>query len=164
MKKFLPLLLVFVSATATHAQSKADLKAEALTFSLKVVENYFSGDCEKGFVFFTNEIFTLELEGPFPIADKKEQFCNSFGQANRVEEKTFDDYLNDYQTSIQSLKKFMKPFKGEDITGFTIGKTDFVFKGFEEKRESVSNYLWDDMFLFVVRKVDGEWKIIGVSG
>jgi hypothetical protein len=47
-----------------------------------------------------------------------------------------------------------------------INKDDFIFLGYKLKKDfsKEDNFIWDDMFFFVVRKINGKWTLKGVSG
>jgi hypothetical protein len=48
---------------------------------------------------------------------------------------------------------------------FKTTESDFFFLGFEKKSKDVSSkYIWDDVFSFMIRKVDGKWQFKAILG
>ena len=169
MKKII-LKLIFVSlifsscAVFQNKNTPEKLKKEALEFSLEFVENVFAQDCEKVFLKFNDKILSLEDDKIFEKIIFKEEICAALKSANRNTKKTFSNYLADYKTEILTLSEFQKKFDFDLPKLYTPLENDYFFVGAELKSPFQNSYINDDLFLFLVRKENKKWSIIGAGG
>lgn len=143
-----------------------NLKQEAKTFSLSIVQAYFSEDCDKVFNSLHDTILVMDGDGVFPKAGKEDKLCKSVKKSVRDKDKTYQDYLDSYDIEILSPKELMEKFDQPLPDYYQTTASDFFFIGskLKEGKERSDNFIWDDAFIFMVRKENQTWTIKGVSG
>lgn len=143
------------------------LKAEALTFSLEMVETYFTLDCEKYYEQVSDTIYIMDGDGVVSKVGKKTRICKTLNRAIPDKSKSMKDYLETYQAKILTVTELEQSFEQwKKPTYYNPLPNDYFFIGFEVKasKQHIPNFLWDDMFVFMVRKVNEKWVLKGVSG
>ncbi len=165
-------LLILFSFGACSSSKKViknttDLRQEARDFSLGVIESYFTEDCEEFYNSLSDSILLMSGDGIIAKNVVKDKCCQSVRRAFYNKEKTFQDYLNDYTIEVLTLREAIERFHGKKLPDYYITtELDFIFFGNELKNgtKSSDDWIWDDLFIFMVRKENGVWKIKGVTG
>ncbi|MFV0346758.1 MAG: hypothetical protein ACK5IQ_11010 [Bacteroidales bacterium] len=159
-------LLISFNVFAEDNTKQAKLRQEAREFSLSVVQTYFDEDFNKYWSFVSDTIIILPANKVIPIADMKDALCSSLKRAIRNKDKTFQDYLDSYKVEILTKEELEDMF-GKPIPESAMSSdSDFFFMGNNAKESiaSFEDFIWDDFFLFLVRKVDGKWFLKGFAG
>jgi len=156
-------LLVLVTMTLFACESKP-IEEQAKDFSLSMVEFYFTGDCLAYVASFSDTLIVMDGDGTLLKRElDRDQFCRTFDKAVNDKTKSFDDYIESYKVELKSYAQL----DGEELmmlpNYYQPKDDDFFFNGFVPK-EGVADFIWDDMFIFMVRKENGDWKLKGVSG
>ncbi len=139
-------------------------KEQALQFSLAVVEKMFRNDCDGVYAIMNDPIYVLDGDAVVTKnTDTHEKICRSISHAIRSD-ATFEDYQNAYDPRILTPDEVYTEFPRvkEHRGRFTLEPNDFFFMGYKSKTNA--DFIWDDLFTFVVRKIDYTWKIVAVSG
>lgn len=168
MKKYLSIItsaLCVLTINSSSAQSAEKLRTEALEYSLNIVESYFGDDCQPMLSTMTDSLFILEEMEYTELKGKEDKLCESHAGAIRDKDKTYQDYLSYYKTRVLSVEEFVTESKKHNHENLVFPDDSFIFFGWElnEGKSREDYFIWDDMFAFVVSKVDGEWRIIGIA-
>lgn len=165
------LLLFSACLHKKHQQIQQDITAQhwkndAKAFILSVVNTYFEEDCETFFNAFSDSIIVMDEAGLFPTADRKEKLCRSMSRAVLDKSKTLADYQNTYQIEILTPTEFEEKFNIKLADTFHAEPSDHFFLGTELQDGFIKsdNFIWKDMFFFMVRKEGKKWVIKAVSG
>jgi hypothetical protein len=166
-KLFSAIVLLFYLVPCWAQQkinSKNSLKEEALIFSLKVVKFYFNGSCNDYYSCFNDTVYNFSNAIPIAVVEYKDKICESFKKAVREKKYSFERYKKEYQTEVVKKQKMLQKQPGIKLgNGFVPLDSDFIFLGGFPKVKSDNFPIWDDMFGFVVRKINGKWKIISLG-
>ncbi len=162
-------LVILMGCNATKmATKKAErLKSQAKEFSLEIVQSYFEGDCNKYFDFWSDTLLIMDGDGiVYKNATPKDKICKSYEKAIRTKGKTYDDYLKTYKVELLTPVELVERFKKKLPEYYYTSEYDYFFLGFELKEglDKSKNFIWDDMFIFMVRKERGKWVFKGISG
>ncbi|MFK7947776.1 MAG: hypothetical protein AB8G11_09305 [Saprospiraceae bacterium] len=154
-----------------HNQIKTDIIAQqnkmaAKTFSLSIVEAYFSEDCDKVFNVMSDAVLIMDGDGIFKPKEHDDKLCQSIKRAIRDKEKTMENYLETYKIEMLNREELEIKFDAKLPDYYKTVDSDFFFIGWElkEGKTKVDSFIWDDMFVFMVRNENGVWKIKGISG
>jgi hypothetical protein len=149
--------------TSAKVPAATGLKKEAFNFSMQVVGSYFSNDC----AFYHNSLADeiILMKGVFPVSEEiKTKMCESLAEAVVDKSKTLQDYKNTY--TIELLTRGEVEVKaGQKLPDhFNTIDNEFYFLGFETKPGLGGNskFTRDRMFAFLVRQVNGTWKVKGL--
>ncbi len=174
MKYYLMLLGLFgmlffgaCSSSKKVVKNTSDLRQEAKDFSLNIIESYFNSDCEKLYDSLSDSILLMDGDGIIAKNDVKEKSCKSVRKAIYNKEKTFQDYLNDYTIEVLTSKEAIESLHGKKLPDYYITTDlDYFFLGgkLKEGKQRSDNWIWNDMFIFMVRKENGVWKVKGATG
>ncbi len=156
---------IFINAQET-TQNLESLRQEAKDFSLKIVKSYFTENCDYIYRSMSDSLLIMDGDGILSKISKKEKLCNSTKAAIRDKQKTFKDYLNSYKIEILTQKALEKKFNKKLPEYYKTINSDFFFLGYKLKKEKnhINDFIWDDMFIFMVRKKGDVWFIKGLSG
>jgi len=164
-------VLLFITLGTCSSSKKVtgnlkDLKQEAKAFSLSIIESYFTEDCKKHYNSMSDSILIMDGDGIFSKIGKEDKLCRSVKKAIRDKEKTFQDYIDSYNIEILTPDELTKKFNKSLPDYYKTTDSDLFFIGYEFKqgKERIDNFIWDDMFIFMVRKENQIWTIKGVSG
>lgn len=155
------LLLCFISCNTPKHLSKNKPIDDAKKFSLEVVKTYFDEDCDTYYEMISDEVFTIDGKAIIKKSGLRDRICKSLMDAIINKEKSFQNYLEDYKTEVITIAEMETRFKIKLPEYISPDKSDFLFIGYELKDENTENYLWDDMFVFFVRKENGKWVVKG---
>lgn len=165
------LLLFFCSfiGCSTNRLAKentTDLRKEARDYSLLVVKSYFNEDCSVFYNSLSDSTLLMGKQRVYSKIEKKERLCQSVKNAVRDKEKTYQDYLLSYKIEVLTPNEFIDKFNKPLPKHLNITESDFFFLGYElkEGKDRSENFIWDDMFFFMVRKENQSWTIKGISG
>jgi hypothetical protein len=143
------------------------LEAEALAFSLGVVETYLTGDYDAFRARLADVVYTLEGEGPFTREDVDGFFAGKrFPDGRDYSAFTMEDYLATYAPEMLTFEEAVElhpPFANMTWDGWTFDEDDLVFYG-GETREGRESFLWTDLLAFAVTRETGEWRFKAFSG
>lgn len=158
--------LAACSASKTSTKKTNKLRAEAKEFCFSIVKAYFAEDCEKVLNLISDPVFTMDGDGAISKIGKEDKLCKSVKKAIREEGKTFQDYFDTYKIELLTPNELLKKIKVSLPDYYETTDTDFFFLGYEVKegKDRSDNFIWDDMFIFMVRKENKSWIIKGVSG
>ncbi len=162
------LLVVFFLGACTVSKPKvsdtATLKQEAKEFSLSIVKAYFSEDCKMVISLMSDSVFTFDGDGVFETKGMEYKLCKGIKKAIRNKEKTYKDYLDSYQIEMLTPKELEEKFKMKLPDYYHRQPSDMIFYGGKIKEGKGDKFIWDDMFVMLVRKEKKGWKWKGVSG
>ncbi|MBJ2176452.1 hypothetical protein JBL43_19535 [Aureibaculum sp. A20] len=166
---FLSAIVISIGASSINEsspQNSTDLKEEAKEFSLSIVKSYFAEDCNKVYEVMSDSLLIMDGDGILSKINIKDKLCSSVKQAIDNKSKTFKDYIKTYQIEILSASELESKFDKKLPEYFKISDSDFFFLGFELKKdqEDYEDFIWDDMFLFMVSKEKKGWVMKGISG
>lgn len=154
----------YVKKTASSSVVREELKNEALNFTKTIVSSYFTKDYTILLKSLPNEVYTIN-EVIKVTDDVKQKLCKSINSAVLDTSKSFHDYENDYKMEVLSKEEFEAKMNIKLPEHFKTTESDFFFLGFEKKSKDVSSkYIWDDVFSFMIRKVDGKWQFKAILG
>ncbi len=143
-------------------------KKEALEFSMTVARSLFEGNVNVFIGSMPTEIFTFK-EVIVITKEIEEAIKKDFPRAVRDSTKTFANYLVDYKIELLNKEELETKIKTEMKTDFKFPEHykvidgDLFFLGFQQKiNDPNANYVSDDFFTFMVRKIDGKWQIKGL--
>jgi len=141
-------------------------RAEALEFALTVVAAYFQTDCGDDYLaFYDDRIFALDGDGAIDKKDIATQLCERKTRALRDKSKTFAQYTLDYEPMILTRSEYEQEMGKIDYPYYTAQNSDLLFVGsFRRHDNGNPDYIFDDMFVFMLRKIGKNWRIIGVNG
>lgn len=140
-------------------------KLQAKEFSLQIVKTYSDDDCDAFYDALLDTIYLLDGDGPVEkSSETKEILCNSHSKAFR-EERTYQDYLDLYEIEILEKAEYDVDYPEiESLQVFETTSDDYLFIGWETKDSQQENFVWGDMFFFMVRKTGDGWRISALSG
>ena len=166
MKNFLFIFCLHI-LSFSFAQDINSAKKEALNFALEIVKSYFTENCDFFYNSFSNELISLEDQESFDRSElgNYDEICDFFKRAIKDKNKTFQDYLDAYSTEILTYEELVKYIKKELDNEIPpnplIEKDDLIFVGWKLKNTDVENFIFDDMFVFILRKENNKWVIKG---
>lgn len=166
MKKIIILIFLTLGINClVYGQSNADsLRAEAKKFSLEIVKSYFQGNCETHYNIISDSVIILDGDGIVEKKNFKDKLCESFNSAVRNKSKKYKNYLDDYIIEIYTPQELLDK-KGAKLPDYYVPtETDYFFFGYKQKDETKEDFIWDDMFIFMVRKENNRWIFKGASG
>ena len=146
---------------------ETDPVADALAFSLLVVETYFdpSEQSYQTFLGYLNdELYVIWGEGPFNKADLTYEDSHPFGRD--YSPYTMEDYLEVYSPTIYAYDEAIAQYPslaGQIVGNWVYNEEDYLFLGAKTNPDQTS-FIWDDILVFVVTKESGEWKVIAFDG
>ena len=156
-------IFIFLISCKLESEEFYDQKTEmeeAMEFSKVLVKFYFEDDCVGFLKNTSSQIISLQGHGLLEKEQIEDKLCNSIVMAVSNSTKSFEDYLNCYSievfpaTDVEDLS---------EIPNYTPTSKDFLFYGYNLLDDSLcENFIWDDMFIFLVSKVDGSWVCIGI--
>ncbi len=169
MRDYLTLSLILLFTLGACSTSKKatlslkDLKQEAKDFSLSIIKSYFTEDCNMVYTSMGDSILLIDSGEIIAKIGKEDEICRSLKQAVRDKEKSFQDYIEFYNIEILSPKEIYEKFDRTIPEYYKPTESDFFFIGYElkEGKDRKDNFIWDDMFVFMVRKVNGKWVMKG---
>jgi hypothetical protein len=170
MKYSIYILSILICTACYHATKKAvqaqQTKQHAKVFSLSIVEAYLSDDCNTVFNAMSDSIFIMDGDGIFPTKGQEDKLCGAVKRAIRDKEKTMADYLETYTIEMLTRTELEERFERKLPDYYKTIASDFFFLGWQlkEGKTKVDDFIWDDMFVFMVRYENGNWTIKGVSG
>jgi hypothetical protein len=154
----------YVKKTTSSSIVREELKNEALNFSKTIVRSYFTKDYTILLKSLPNEVYTIK-EVIKVTDDVKQKLCKSLNSAVLDTSKSFSDYENDYKMEVLSKAELETKMNVKLPEHFKTTESDFFFLGFEKKSKDISSkYIWDDVFSFMIRKVDGKWEFKAILG
>lgn len=138
-------------------------KNGAEKFARSVVKSYFEEDCDAFFEALSDSLIILDGDGVFSKAGEKERLCKALSRAVRDKDKSYQDYIENYQIEMLTAAEVEKRFGRKLPDYYKPQPGDWFFIGFAPMAEFTS-FIWEDMFFFMVRKEKGRWTLRGVSG
>lgn len=167
------LCLLFVCGLPqAQAQKKngfpsAKSKKQALAAGLKIVESYFGGDCKTKFLPAVHTtVFTLDGDGAVEMNEEmKARLCETHARAVKDKTRTYQDYLANYDVQILTKPEYEKLMGKIQFDYYTPEESDLLFVGsMPSVHATLPNFIFDDMYYFMLRKIGKKWKIIAVGG
>lgn len=148
--------------------SLPDPEAEALDFSLQVVETYFTQDYAAFRTMLAPAIYTLEGEGPMTPEDVDAWHAREppWPAGRDYSGHSMEEYLEVYAPrvlTIEAAQAEHPEFAQMSWDGWEPDEDDYVFIGWETKPDQ-EPFLWDDLLAFAVTHESGEWRFKAFSG
>ena len=158
--------LTFVSCSASKkiAEDSEGLKREAKDFSLTIIESYFSKDCEKVFNSMSDSLLIMDGDGIISKFEVEERLCDAVKRAIREEGKTIRDYTESYNIEMLTANELAEKYNYSLPEYYLTVESDFFFIGQRLKVGEEVDFIWDDLFVFMVRKQNQNWILKGISG
>jgi len=150
-----------VAVPVVASASSEDLKNEAKEFSVQFITTYFTLDCKTYFTFLSPELISLKSSDNILLTDEvKSKICESLHRAVSDKSKTLQDYLNTYKLELLTRAE-VEAKSGQPLPEhFNTTDPEFYVVGFEPKEGSTeAPFIWTDMFVFLIRKTNGTWKM-----
>lgn len=161
--KFSFLLILGLNSLIFCQKNEISLKEEAKQFSLDFVKLYFQKGC-KNYDLVSESVIILDGDGIVEKKNFKDKLCKSFSSAIRDKSKIYKDYIEDYTIEIYTPQELIEK-SGVKLPDYYIPtETDYFFFGHKLKDDTKENFIWDDMFIFMVRKENNTWVFKGASG
>lgn len=163
------LLFCTLASYATNnntIKDSTDLKKEAKAFSLSIAKAYLAEDFKKAYSSINDSVLTMDGDDIILTIGKEDKLCSSVKSAISDKEKTFEDYIETYNIDILTPTEIEEKLKKTLPDYYKTTKSDFFFLGYKLKEDKTheDDFIWDDMFLFMVRKEKKKWAIKGISG
>jgi hypothetical protein len=143
------------------------MKKQVATIGLNIVKSYFEGDCKKDFLpYFHSTLFALDGDGVIEVDDKfKERLCEMHQRAVKDKSRTYADYLINYQIQVLTKPNYEKLMGKIELPYYTPEDNDLLFVGsMASSYKVLPDFIFDDLFYFMFRKIGKKWKIIAVGG
>ena len=164
---FILLFQIIICNAQVKKSINIDTKSEALKFSLQVIKTLFENNCSSYLKNFNDTIYNFSDNKVIKVVTYKDVICTSYSRAIRDKRFTYNNYLLNFKTQVFTQKEIILKYPAIKMGGgFLPLESDFIFVGNLAKLKSTDsfNLIWDDMFGFVVRKINGSWKIISIGG
>lgn len=169
MKKFT--LLLFFLPLISYTQDKIDVSKEEKDFALKVVKSIIENDCETYYNSINDSVvlyFRVEeiLIPKSEIENKLKMLCQISVKNDSLD---YSYYLENFELQFFNVTSLAdKEFYGSREQSSTLGglkhydiqEGDIFFIGSNHKTRNHLDFILDDAFKFIIRKVKGEYKII----
>ncbi len=160
----------YAKITIVEKASKDILENEALEFSMTIVRSLFERNHKVFIEALTKELFTFK-EVMLITEEVTQEIKREIPRVIRDSTKTVANYKEDYNieilTKVELINKITKEMKKEFKfpEHYKVIEGDLFFLGFQQiVKNPETNYIWDDYFTFMVRKVNGKWQIKGLLG
>ncbi|MCX8523363.1 hypothetical protein OF897_05465 [Chryseobacterium formosus] len=157
------LLILSLNSLIFSQENEVSLKTQAKQFSLDFVKAYFQKGC-KNYDLISNSVIILDGDGIVEKKKFKDKLCESFNSAIRNKSKTYKDYIDNYIIEIYTPQELIEKSRVKLPGYYVPTETDYFFFGNKLKDENNENFIWDDMFIFMVRKENNTWFFKGASG
>lgn len=102
----------------------------------------------------------MDGDGELSKFGLEEKSCRSVKKAVRDKEKTFQDYIDTYIIEVLTTQEVTKRYKNMSLPEYyKTTENDFFFLGhkLKEGKDRSENFIWDDLFIFMVRKEGEIW-------
>ena len=148
-------LLIWACDNAMEPEKEPDLSAEALEFSLKVIETYITNDTTTFKTFLPETIYLMEAnEEPIPRSEiSVTEVFATFDFSNY----SMDDFNRSYSARIQRYDEFKDQTWVAELTFWRPDAKDYLFTATLVPGEE--DFMLDDLRTFVVTKRSGQWKV-----
>jgi hypothetical protein len=165
LKIIFTLFLALGIRTIVHSQ---DMRAEADTFAMKMVQMLIEHDCGAYPALYDDTVYMLQKSQAIVKSEmysKIEMLCKA---SVRDQHLTLNDYLKNFDRTLLNAKEFKQ--KGELYNlikahpYFELGENDFLFIGYRHKTEDYMKYLLDDPFCVIFRKFEDGFRIVLLAG
>lgn len=161
--------IAFVSLASCQSKSKlteSGAREQALSFSLDAIENYFTNDCLSFLELMHSPINMIGEDEAVTVESVDNSICLSISKAVKIESMTVEDYKSIFKPMVMTVSEYQAFFDNPLPEPNHIEEGEFIFIGFipQDANVSVSEYIWDDLFAFVVGKRNGNWKITTIGG
>ena len=135
-----------------------------LEFALSIVESFFNNDCRTFYDTLTNPFYSLGADIEiFKHPEMVSGACDSnfYDTGNR----TFQDYLDTYEPRILNYAEYYSESPGlfDFLTKLNAGENDYLFIG-RETKPGQEDFISEELALFMVRRINGKWKISALLG
>jgi hypothetical protein len=141
--------------------SGEDQKNEAMAFAMQLISTYFSQNCDLYQTYVSPELITMK--GIVPVTDEvSAKICESLKRAVTDKSKTQQDYLSTYKIELLTRAEVEVKAGRALPEHYNSTEPEFYFLGFEAKEgATAAPFIWNDMFIFLLRKTNGTWKMKG---
>ena len=149
------------SPSLTTAPASGD-KLGVQTFGLKIIKSYFDRNCDVLYDGLADQIRSKESGQVFTKdANLKTGLCAESPLRTDIP-VSYELYLQNYNPTVYSAAEFSAQFP-QLQTAYQLQPGDFFFNGSAPKAAgSTRVFRASDMASFIVRKVNGAWKIIAM--
>jgi hypothetical protein len=148
----------------TVGQSESNDLDNAEAFALKIAKSIIEKDCENFSAYFNDSIVLLQKKDVLKLSEIKERLNTMCGFAVKNDSVTYEYYLENFERhiygsdEIEANKSFYQLIK--DNPSFELSVNDYLYIGFRHKTGNYNDYLLNDPFNIIFRKVDGDFKIM----
>lgn len=139
----------------------AQLKKEAVDFSMNLVHSYFSKDCSVLLNSLSQEIITFK--GMLSKTEEvKSKLCEAIQTAIRDSSKTFIDYEKSYKVQLMSKQELEAKYKTTLPGQFDVMSAEYYFIGLELKPEVTNtHFVANGLLALLIRKTGDKWEVKG---
>jgi len=147
-------------------------KEGALVFSMQVLQTHFENDLDAFIALWDDELYTLELEGPYTKkfaaekTKKNEYFINEI-LAGEYAAYSLAEYKTDYAPRVLNAAEVNAAdpelIPGLRKLGWDFDQDDYIFIGWDTK-SGEAGPLWEDTLFFGITHESGEWRLKAFSG
>jgi len=161
----LALILCMLTSNAFGQDRKEDLK-NAEEFALNVSKAMIERECDTYFSYFNDTIVLLRQKIAVSTKDFKDKFYDGCvgGVSIKNDSVTFAYYLENFERKVYNSKEIKKMDDLRDLIKanefYQLKKGDFLYVGFHHKTGNYNDYLVNDSFCFIFRKVGNGFKIL----
>ena len=157
-----PLLGQRKATTNSDKLSASPAKLEVEKFGLAVIKSYFDGDCDFTYQSLAERIRSKESGQVFEKnAQLKAMLCAESPLRTDIQ-VSFEMYKANYNQKVYTAQEFATQFP-QLRDAFALNEGEFFFMGNEPKAAgSTRVFRASDMAAFVVRKENGQWRIIAI--
>lgn len=132
-------------------------RIQALEFSLNFINSNLNGDLPAFYNSLSKTVYSLENgsgSSKYRISPPSASFESGFD---------FNDYTENYETKIYDYSEYIDMFPqwADRSRVWTPDRNTYLFHG-SAVREGKRAILKDDLLVFMVKMIDGEWKLIAV--
>ena len=161
----LSIAIVFIGLFSFETRAQESERDEAKAFAMEVVGYYFNQDCDAYYQALTDTLLRISGKEAVSKLNKKEKICSSVRKAIRIKEKSLEDYLNTYQVNLYNSEELEKKFNYSLPDFLGNNPSDYYFIGgfLNEGIPKTEQFIFDDMFSFMLRKIDGVWRIKAIN-
>ena len=156
-------LAMFMSTAAMSQLASSNSDADQVrTFGMEIIQRYFNNDCN--YVFDRLHTTVTSFEGGHSISigpEVKKAFCSESPLRQDIA-VTYQMYLDNYAPEVLTAKQLKIQFP-EWHNHLNVQPGDYMFFGSKQKAAGAKRvFTASDMARFLVRKINGEWKIIAM--
>ena len=156
-------LAILLASLCFHSFAQtSSTETEAKNFGLSIVRSYFENNCSHVFDQLAGSITSIEGGHRIQITEEqRNEFCAESPLRNDVS-VSYQEYLENYQVSVLNLKQFTNKYPTW-VNTVSMKSGDYFFDGSRPIAAGAKRlFRSSDMSRFLLRKMNGAWKIIAL--